>query len=776
MHYNLRTTLKDVLVPQSFNYVTTVNPAFNYTVSANETWNYDRFFKGNIFVQPNVKLTVNCLLAMTNGAIISVKKQAQMLVDGGTVTNIQGFLWAGIKVHGDPTKDQSYNASSGFANFQGVLSVKNGGIISRSGNAVTNYGLSTTNTILWNEIGGIILVDNAYFIDNSRDVEFIAYGPWASASKFRKASFRTLSKLNGNAPIFAHVSMWGIKGIQFNTCDFAYYAGSSAYPNGSHGMGIYSIDAGYTIDQLCTGTNTNCVYPSAFINLDAGVKAANISPLATVNIYNSYFWNNWPNGIFMQQMNYSIIENNDIQTSGITPVGSGIYLFTCKQYNIKNNTFAQNAGFQTDPGIYAFNSQAGAHQIYRNNFSGFFSAINAVNNNSGLSNLTTGLQINCNDFTVGKSKYDVALTGGGQNGNSPTVKRIQGAASANYPNSFDLVRNKYFATCAGNQNQWYAVPNSTKQVIHPSSLFEQSTQPLCSNSNVSVSILPIPFNYSVHCLSSQASSGGFGNPPSRLANINQYIGEVQNIPEAAFELEAAVAAKTNYYLTDTLLSSRDTVIDILTRNPGHFDDADIQLVFAYLDKGDFSNATNKANALSAQRTDWKLLLLRLINIYQEPDKIYSLLRAENVHKDFMTAYANTEKDGFGIAQALLKFVCGIEYTEPRPLPEGVNGAGRSANVLAVVGANEIINLEKQISVFPNPTQTGLTLSFSEDVGEMTDVNIEIRDLLGKTLFSKFSKEISDGFIPMLEFSPGVFILVVTKNNQIVYKTKVIKQN
>jgi hypothetical protein len=142
----------------------------------------------------------------------------------------------------------------------------------------------------------------------------------------------------------------------------------------------------------------------------------------------------------------------------------------------------------------------------------------------------------------------------------------------------------------------------------------------------------------------------------------------------------------------------------------------------------------------------------------------------------MAAYANSEKDGYGIAQALLKFVCGIEYTEPRPLPEGVNGVGRSANVLAVVGANEIINLEKQISVFPNPTQTGITLSFSADAGEMIDVKIEIRDLLGKIIFSNFMDQIDAGFISMLDFSPGVFILTATKNNQMIYKTKVIKQN
>jgi hypothetical protein len=561
--------------------------------------------------------------------------------------------------------------------------------------------------------------------------------------------------------------------------EFLYAAGNSAYPNGAHGMGIYSIDAGYTIDKRCTGSGILCATPTIFQNLSIGVKAANLSPLAIANIYNSRFIDNWPDAIYMHNMNYSVIDNNNIKTTGLTPAGSGMYLFTCKEYNIKNNTFAQNAGFQTDPGIYAFNSQAGAHQIYRNNFNGFFSAINAVNNNSGLSNLTTGLQINCNDFTVGKSKYDVALTGGGQNGNSPTVKRVQGFATINNPNSNGLVRNKYFANCGG-QNQWYAVTNSTKQVIHPSSSFDPSTQPLpqpsCSNPNVQVQLLPIPFTYSFHCPGVQASSGGSGNPPSRLANINQYIGEVQNIPEAAFELEAAVAAKINYYLTDTLLSSRDTVIDILTRNPGHFDDADIQLVFAYLDKGDLSTATTKANALSAQRTDWKLLLLRLINIYQEPDKIYSLLRPENGHKDFMTAYANTEKDGYGIAQALLKFVCGIEYTEPRPLPEGGNGAGRSANVLTVVGANEIINLEKLISVFPNPTQTGITLSFSADAGEMIDVKIEIRDLLGKIIFSNFIDQIDAGFISMSDFSPGVFILSATKNKELIYTTKIIKHN
>jgi hypothetical protein len=144
-------------------------------------------------------------------------------------------------------------------------------------------------------------------------------------------------------------------------------------------------------------------------------------------------------------------------------------------------------------------------------------------------------------------------------------------------------------------------------------------------------------------------------------------------------------------------------------NRGNMKDADIQLVFAYMNKSDYVNATAKANALPASRADWKALLIKLIPIYREPNKIFSI-NTKPAYKTFLQGYANKPyKDGQGIAQSLLKFVCKIDYTEPRPLPIGRIGAGMiSADEQTI---SETTALNNGIQVYPNPTFNGITLEY-----------------------------------------------------------------
>jgi hypothetical protein len=191
------------------------------------------------------------------------------------------------------------------------------------------------------------------------------------------------------------------------------------------------------------------------------------------------------------------------------------------------------------------------------------------------------------------------------------------------------VRNMYAAGC-GSANTWYSSLNSTKIVEHGSNsnaITQPLPQPACSRTVVNVVSFPIALNFTTDCLPTLASGGGNGGSSAAiLANINSYFNALQNQGANAdkFELQAAAAAKLNYYLVDDKLSSRDTVINLLTTNKGNMKDADIQLVFAYMDKGNYGMASSKANALGSHRADWKALLLRLITIAQEPDKMYSL--------------------------------------------------------------------------------------------------------------------------------------------------------
>jgi hypothetical protein len=245
MHYNLRTWKRNILTNYSYNNHLKVNTAYNYTLTANETWSNDRHFKGNVIVPSGIHLTIQCLVSMCQGAKIIVKKGGWLTVQGGTVTNIFGHLWNGVQVEGDPNYNQSIN-SNGFANYQGLFDIKNGGTLSNSGTACTNYITDNNNGIIWASPGGIIRAHTARFINNTRDAEFITYPYFSSGSYFTFCDFKTTGSLNGNQIPFAHVSMWDVTGIYFLGSNFEHASGT-VYGAADRGIGILSMDADYTI-------------------------------------------------------------------------------------------------------------------------------------------------------------------------------------------------------------------------------------------------------------------------------------------------------------------------------------------------------------------------------------------------------------------------------------------------------------------------------------------------------------------------------------------------
>jgi hypothetical protein len=671
MHYNLRTHLVNFLTPNSYNSYLSVNTALDYVVNVNETWTKDRYFKGNIIVKPNVKLTINCLVAMTKGAKIIVQKKGTLYLNGGTITNISGQNWEGVQVEGDPAQNQLVNNITGFALDQGLLKIDSYGTISKASTATRNYITDASNNVIYSSSGGVIRATNARFIDNARDAEFISYTNFATGSYFDLCDFKTAGTIGSPFLPYAHVSLWNVFGVQFRGCNFEY--ASTIYP-GNEGYGIHSIDATYSVDRyIPVPSNPNVYTASTFKKLNTGVRVDNANPLNVASVNNSIFTNNEVDAVYFSNMDAFVFDNNTIQTPSY-PVNNGLYLNTCKYYTVKNNTLLKDLNSHTASGMYIYNSQDGAHQVYRNSFSGFGTALSCYNNNSGATNSTDGLKINCNDFTQNYNSTDVAVYGSGTGANAPTVMQDQGSTSPGAA-VISLVRNKYAAPC-GNASKWYTSLNSIKTVNHGSNS-DAFAKPLpqhsCSRSVVNVVSNGGALNYPLHCLPTLPSGGGSGsNPSARLVNINNYLStlQAQGAGVNKFELQATAVAKQNWYMVDTAKKSRDTVINLINNNRGNMKDADIQLVFAYMNKSDYVNATAKANALPAGRADWKALLLKLIAIYKEPNKIYSInTNTVAGYKTFLQGYANTaSKDGQNIAQALLKFVCKINYTEPREYP------------------------------------------------------------------------------------------------------------
>ena len=775
LHKTLKVNFQDRVIITPTNHFIDVNPDLNYTLSANEIWTTPRYMKGDVIIPANIKLTIQCKVDMARRGRIIVEKGGQLVIDGGHVTNSFGKLWGGVHVAGDATGGQVVNNITGFCMDQGVLWIKNGGTLSQANTAARNYKTDANDNIVWSSTGGIIIGNNANFIDNGRDVEFITFPNLLSRSSFDACNFRTAGLVNEGQIPYAHVSLWDVIGVNFRGCNFEY---ASANYTGNEGYGIHSIDATYNVNKLCSNSlNPSCATPTTFKNLNLGVLVNNSNPLRLVSITNSSFLNMVNDGVYFHNMNGFVFENNIVKTTGLQTTSNGMFLNTCKYYTVKNNTFLESLNNHYNTGMYVYNSQDGAHRIYRNKFGGFVAALIPEDNNSGNTNTTDGLLMNCNDFSTPYNLYDIALLGNGTGNNSPTVMRTQGAITSQ--NSGNLVRNIYGAPC-GYSGKWFAAGAGVSNLIiqhgsNSDAFALPLPQPSCSNPIVNVVNSGIPLDYPNHCLTTLSSGGGNGsNPTAILANINSYFQtlQAQGASVNKFELQATAAAKQSYYLTDNSAPSKDTVINLVKNNRGSMKDADIQLVFAYMNKNDYVNATTKANAL-VNRADWKALLLKLIAIYKEPNKIYSInTNIAAGYKTFLQGYANTPyKDGQGIAQSLLKFVSKINYTEPRLRPARPNGARMmSADEQTI---SEVESLNNGIQVYPNPTFNGITLVYNtKQVGQAL---VEVKDLLGKVIYSNFISNESSTYIPLENYNNGVYLITVTKNEEVFYKTKIIKQ-
>lgn len=782
MHYHLRTDMIKVLTTSSYNNDLSRNSALDYNVQnsfGGETWTVNRYFKGNVTVKSGNTLSIFCKVGMAKNTHIIVERGAQLIINsGGEVTNISGQTWGGVQVYGTSNAAQMLNISTGFATAQGVCKLVNGGKISQAERGVANWYESSNGSIDWSSLGGIIIGNNGVFENNRRDVEFLSYqNPNGNdRSNFTNCSFITTTAFNSANPPYDHVSMWGVKGVWFNGCTFEYQAGNK-YNNA--GYGIKSMDAVFSVDK-------NGSTPSKFINLDRGVFVENSNPLKTAVINNSQFTDNNQDATYVLNMNGLIFNNNTVNLPYFYGT-NGVYLNNCKNYQVKNNGFHENTTVlnRLSVGIYAFNSQRGSHQIYNNNFSNLEQGISVIGDNSGTTNLTDGLKMNCNDFTQGANKYDIAMLWNTSNIGSPavTVMKTQGVViPSQYQSPSDLVRNRYAASssCSTCENKWYVQGLAFRTINHGSNAVSSTNThptPQPQNSDVQVNDQAVGPPFSTNqCPTSPGSNGGINPASQKLAGINEYLAALQQNNSTDnnlhFDIQATVAEKINYYVMDSTAAAADTVIHILANNQGQMENADVLLVYAYMHKGDYTGATTQANNLGTNRSAWKSLLLKLIEINQEPEKMYSLKNnATNVA--FLQNYANNDTiDGQSAAQAILSGAMQYVYSEPRLHPDQESSSRVANTVTLGIGTNSSSN--DLITIYPNPTSSGVFVEFKTK--DDTKLHIVIKDLLGKIIYTNFTINQGKNYVPMQEFSKGVYFITVTnEQKQIMYQSKIVKQ-
>jgi hypothetical protein len=403
-----------------------LNNNFPFPSISDWTFDFDLKMYTDLIVPTGITLTVTCKLVMPYKGRIIVQPGGKLVVDGGTITtDAKNHLWKGIEVWGDNTKSQYPDPNTGQM-YQGIVIIKNNGIIEKS-----DYAVRLWNPGDYTSGGGIIQATEGIFKNNRHAVEFISYHnklpitgvPINNLSYFTKCTFLTNDAFCSSENFYGFISMWDVEGINIRGCSFTNSSIITSSP--TRGFGIYTEDASYNLATFCDNPNPpGCTEltldHTSFIGLYTGVKALNdITYLKTININDALFTNN-SYGVYLKDVNNACItcSNFDIGPNTNCPnyTGIGIDLEDCSQYTIHENTFMHSPGgpsganyigirvnYLTDPAPY--------NEIYYNTFNGINVGNQAENYNVNLLG-KTGLYYLFNQFDA-NDIYDFFISGSG---------------------------------------------------------------------------------------------------------------------------------------------------------------------------------------------------------------------------------------------------------------------------------------------------------------------------------------------------------------------------
>jgi len=367
----------------------------------------------SILVKAPAHFTIKNLVRFPYQAKIMVEPGAQLIVDGGTLSNGCGSQWLGIDVWGNSSKPQN-SVNQGWVYF------RNGAIVEHARIGVSTCKVDVNGNIIWNTTGGIITATNCTFLNNYKAIQFLSY-PYRQYSKFENVAFQSdggeLNDINHSQLEF--VSLFDVYGVRFSGCRFQNLNIDTTlfyHYNSVKRYGIYSINAAFSIGQLCLSQTVPCsqLLSSKFSGLNYTVYAENYNPLRFVEINKCYFSNNF-RGVYFSGMIGASLTSNTFKiprvNATLTDTLYNLYLNTCSRYKVQENSFTSksyypyyyNANFI---GLIVNNSGIESNEIYNNQFSILKYAILAQDQNRSTTS-TDGLCLKCNDFSF--TKFDAAI-------------------------------------------------------------------------------------------------------------------------------------------------------------------------------------------------------------------------------------------------------------------------------------------------------------------------------------------------------------------------------
>jgi hypothetical protein len=244
----------------------------------NSIWdeiNTDVAINGQIIIHSGAKLTINSTVEFMdiNGPSIIVEPGGQLVLNStGVLTSFNcgsNTTWRGIYLKGQPNLSQTTYLNQGYI-------LIDGGTIK---NAMT--GIRVGNSRLWAssfEGGGIIIANNATFLNNKIDVEFAPYSrkvgqgkTYPNLSRFTNCKFLTDDNYYDQSNIDKSVKLMGVDNIKFYGCTFKDSRNIALLEQKRNG--IMGLGSSITVSCTNKAPNNSCSgYKTEFIGLNTGIR------------------------------------------------------------------------------------------------------------------------------------------------------------------------------------------------------------------------------------------------------------------------------------------------------------------------------------------------------------------------------------------------------------------------------------------------------------------------------------------------------------------------
>ncbi len=399
-----------------------VHSGTTQSISSNTTWSSVHYVDGDLEILAGATLTVTGQVYFKPGAILTVHKSANLIVDAGLLSTHCDDLWEGVYVDGDATLPQSPSLPW-LPNPQGTATFVNRAIVEHAIKGVKTTGGSSQGGL---NTGGRIFIRNSIFRNNHTGVEIGTYPAYGSGITGSYVSHIYNSQFYDDSNILSQPSsgaitqirLFSINGINILGSKFSSDSYSSSLQGGPRGVIAWQASA--VIAPYCDQPNPPVfpcpqqywVYPE-FENLFEGISMQLSGDGASI-VDQAIFSNNL-NDVFVSNNNNARITRNTIDRRPISSTNpwlrfDGIYMGYSDGYWIEENYIeAVPSASARVSGVFIVDGGPEDNEVYRNKLTnlkgivdneGYYSAAGAVAQYRNRNDIPviTGLQFLCNEF------------------------------------------------------------------------------------------------------------------------------------------------------------------------------------------------------------------------------------------------------------------------------------------------------------------------------------------------------------------------------------------